>query len=190
MAPRGPNDEEGVVDPEDLDITANEHVDELREGQYVIATGDRGLDEAELERMQDELAGDGESEASDDVDPRAVLADRLTSFPAANGFVVGGRFEGDVVDVHEHASDDPAAVFADLLGWYAANVDDDTPEAEVLGILAVAGGVRIRYPTRALVDVLRTHGLSPDDSIRDLLGAVDGEGFVLPADADDVKNQH
>jgi hypothetical protein len=110
-----------------------------------------------------------------------MLTDRLASLSVANGFTVAGRFDGDV-DVTESASDDPATVFSDLLEWYAANVDDDTPEAEVLGILCLAGEVQIHYPARAVVDAIRTHGLSPDDSIRDLLETIRHEGLTLPAD--------
>jgi hypothetical protein len=183
MAPRGPNDDEGVVDPEDLDITKNEEVDELRDGQYVIATGNATTDDLDLEGLQDDLDAGTEPAASRDTDIRAALVDELSSLDSANGFVVAGRFDGDV-DIHRSASDDPAAVFGDLVEWYASNVDDRTPEAEVLGILCLAGGVPVTYPVRALVDVLRTHGLSPDDSIRDLLEAVQDEGLVLAPDGD------
>jgi hypothetical protein len=179
MAPRGPNDDEGVVDPDDLDITRNEKVNELRDGQYVIETSSSTADDLDIERLRDEL--DVEAEASAATDPQTMLVNRLASLSVANGFTVAGRFDGEV-DATESASDDPAAVFGDLLEWYAANVDDDTPEAEVLGILCLAGGVHITYPVRAVVDAIRTHGLSPDDSIRDLLEAVRAEGLTLPVD--------
>jgi hypothetical protein len=181
MAPRGPNDDEGVVDPEDLDITKNEEVNELRDGQYVIATGNSAVDAADLERLREGLDAEETPVPSHEVDLRSALVDQLSALPTANGVVAAGRFDGDV-DVHRGASDDPAAVFGDLLGWYASNVDEDTPEAEVLGILCLAGGVQVNYPVRALVDLLRTHDISPDDSVRDLLEAVRDEGFTLPAD--------
>jgi hypothetical protein len=177
MAQPGSNDEEGVVTPEDLDITENEGVKQLREGQYVIATGGDGeSDLEEVEDLREAPAGPAESP-----DPRAALVDHLESLSAANGFVVAGRFDGDV-DVHESASDDPGTVFDELLTWYAGNVDADTPPPEVLGILCLAGGVQVRYPLRSVADLLAAHDLSPDDSIRDLVDAVRDEGLVIPAD--------
>jgi hypothetical protein len=178
MPPGGSRDDEGVVDPEDLDITENEQVQELREGQYVIATDSAADDFADLRAdIRAELAAE-QAPASD---PRSALVDHLESLSVANGFVVAGRFDGDV-HVNERASDDPGAVFGDLLTWYAAHVDGDTPVPEVLGILCLAGEVQVRYPARTLVDFLGVHDLSPDDSIRDLLETVREDGLVLPPD--------
>jgi hypothetical protein len=183
MAPRGPNDEEGVVDPDDLDITKNEEVHEIRDGKYVIAT------ENSLERDLDlDLdAGEfGEPSAADpNSDPRAALLDHLESLSTANGFVVAGRFDGEV-HVHESASDDLGSVFGDLLEWYATRVDDGTPSPEVLGILCLAANVRIRYPLRTVADLLAAHDLSPDDPISDLVDAARTDGLVIPpSDRDD-----
>lgn len=177
MAPRGPADEEGVVDPDDLDITKNEEVHELRDGQYVIATGD-AADDFDLDELRAEAR-----EASDapEFDPRAALVEHLESVSAANGFVVAGRFDGEV-DVHECVSNDLGAVFGELLTWYAANVDDDTPPSEVLGILCVAAGLQVRYPVRTVVDLLAAHDLSPEDSIADLVEAIRADGLVVPPD--------
>jgi hypothetical protein len=178
MAPHGSRDEEGVIDPEDLDITKNEQVKQLREGQYIIATDGTAADVADL---QDDI--DAELESASDADPRSALVDHLESLSVDNGFVVAGRFDGDV-HVNESASDDPGAVFRDLLTWYATHVDEGTPSPEVLGILCLAGRVQVRYPVRTLVDLLAAHDLSPDDSIRDLLAAVRDDGLVLPPDDD------
>lgn len=177
MPPRGSRDDEGVIDPDELDITKNEQVQELREGQYVIATDSAD----DFDDLRADIRAEMEAESPSAPDPRSALVDHLESLSVANGVVVAGRFDGDV-DVNESGSDDPGAVFRDLLTWYAKNVDDETPSAEVLGILALAGGVQIKYPARTLVDLLRTHGLSPDDSIRDLVDAVRDDGLVFPAD--------
>ncbi len=179
MAPHGSRDEEGVIDPEDLDITKNEQVKQLREGQYIIATGETAGDVADL---REDIAAELEA-TSPAADPRSALVDHMESLSAANGFVVAGRFDGDV-HVTESASDDPGAVFRDLLTWYATHVDEGTPPPEVLGILCLASGVQVRYPLRTLVDLLAAHDLSPDDSIRDLLAAVREDGLVLPPDDD------
>lgn len=177
MAPGGSRDDEGVIDPDELDITKNEQVQELREGQYVIAT-DSTDDFADLRA---DIRAEMEAESPSTPDPRSALVDHLESLSVAHGFVVAGRFDGDV-QVNESASDDPGAVFRDLLTWYATHVDSETPPAEVLGILALAGGVQVRYPVRTLVDLLKAHDLSPDDSIRDLVDAVRDDGLVLPPD--------
>jgi hypothetical protein len=173
MAPRGPNDEEGVVDPDDLDITKNEEVKEIRDGKYVIAT------ENSLERDLDLDVEDLDEPPPADSDPRKALLEHLESLSAANGFVVAGRFDGDV-HVHESASDDLGTVFGDLLEWYATRVDDETPSPEVLGILCLAANVRIRYPLRTVADLLRAHGLSPDDPISELVDAARADGLVIP----------
>jgi hypothetical protein len=187
MAPRGPNDEEGVVDPDDLDITKNERVHELRDGQYVIATENATVEDLDVDPDPADPAEDDASDPPDDADhdrdPRAALIDHLSSVSAAHGVVVAGRFDG-AVRVHETTSDDPGAVFRDLLTWYATNVDGGTPTPEVLGILCLAGEVQVRYPLRTVADLLRAHDLSPDDSIRDLVEAVRAEGVVLPPDDD------
>jgi hypothetical protein len=184
MAPGGSRDEEGVVDPEELDITKNEQVEQLREGQYVIATDSAGEDFADLRAdIRAELEAETRTEEDDVSDPRSALVDYLESLSTANGFVVAGRFDGDV-HVGERASDDPGAVFRDLLTWYARHVDEGTPPREVLGILCLAGDVQVRYPMRTLVDLLAAHDLSPDDSIRDLVEAVRDDGLVLPPDDD------
>ncbi|AUV81555.1 hypothetical protein C2R22_07700 [Salinigranum rubrum] len=180
MPPHGSRDEEGVIDPEDLDITKNEQVKQLREGQYIIATDGTADDVADL---REDIKAELEAESTPASDPRSALVDHLESLSTANGFVVAGRFDGDV-HVTESASDDPGAVFRDLLTWYATHVDEGTPSPEVLGILCLAGEVQVRYPVRTLVDLLAAHDLSPDDSIRDLLAAVRDDGLVLPPDDD------
>lgn len=182
MAPRGPNDEEGVIEPDDLDITKSEEVHELRDGQYVIATEGTSIDD--LDPAEREEFDEGSETSETDVDPRSALIDHLESISAANGVVVAGRFDGEV-DVHESTSDDPGAVFGELLAWYARNVDEETPTPEVLGILCLAAGVQVRYPLRTVADLLAAHDLSPDDSIRDLIRAVRAEGLVLPPDDTD-----
>ena len=186
MAPRGPNDEEGVVEPDDLDITKNEEVHELRDGQYVIATESPADDELDLGELRADRREEAapELESDPEADPRSALVEHLESVSAANGFVVAGRF-GDEVAVHESVSDDPGAVFRELLTWYAANVDDDTPTQEVLGILCLAADLPVRYPARTVADVLAAYDLSPDDSIRELIDLVRDEGLVIPPDADD-----
>ena len=171
MAPRGPNDEEGVVDPNDLDITKNEEVHEIRDGKYVIATENSLESDLDTEEF-------GESSAAD-VEPREALLEHLESLSTANGFVVAGRFDGEV-HVHESASDDLGSVFGDLLEWYATRVDDETPSPEVLGILCLAANVRIRYPLRTVADLLAAHGLSPDDPISELVDAARADGLVVP----------
>jgi hypothetical protein len=180
MAPRGPNDEEGVIEPDDLDITKNEEVHELRDGQYVIATENAGDDDLDLA----ELRADLREASAPEPDPRSALVEYLESVSTANGFVIAGRFD-DEVAVQESTSNDPGAVFRELLTWYAANVDDDTPAPEVLGILCLAADLPVRYPARTVADVLAAHDLSPDDSIRDLIDVVRDEGLVIPPDADE-----
>jgi hypothetical protein len=62
--------------------------------------------------------------------------------------------------------------------WYAQQVDSDTPVEDILGILLREANVPIRYPPESLRDLIRSTGLGPDDTIADLLAAVDEDDGV------------
>lgn len=168
-------DEDGVVDPEDLDITSDERVLELQDGKYVVATGGDEADTTGLGFDAGRDSGAGGAAA----DPREALRSHVDGMDTAYGFTVAGRFGGTVRD-HEVYADDVETVFREFVTWYARNVDSQTPPAEVLGILSQAGGVRVRYPLRTVAELLNRHDLGPDDTIADLIDAVKADGLVLP----------
>ena len=109
-----------------------------------------------------------------------VATDDVERVGADHGFSATAAIEDDVVQ-HEAFSNDMTQVFEELLTWYARNVDPDTPPEDVLGILLLASGRSVRFPRRALIDVLRAHDVGPDDSVADLVEAL-GDGIRFPPD--------
>jgi hypothetical protein len=76
------------------------------------------------------------------------------------------------------ASNDLVTIFESLILWYAQQVDSDTPVEEILGILLMEANVPIRYPPESLKELVKSSGLEPDDTIADLVAAVDEEDGV------------
>jgi hypothetical protein len=178
----GPNDgderEEGVVRPEDLDFTRDESVAEIRNGRYVISTDRSSPPDPDVD--------DEESNDDPDTDPVSVDAARerlvrhVSEFDAPHGFALTAAVDGELRH-HEAFSEDLPDVFGELLTWYATVVSDGTtPPAEVLGILLVASDCPVRFPVRTVGTALEAHGLTPQDSIADLLRAIEDEGFEIP----------
>lgn len=168
--PRTARGEEGVVRPEDLDYTASERVAELSDDRYVVAT--------------DESPPSVDDDDADDTEERGSLARqqmaRYVSDQGADyGFVLTAAVDGEV-DHLEHGSDDIAEAFGDLVRWYVSQVDADTEAAEALGILLLASETPVSFPAKSLAPILKRHGLSLDDSIEDLVGALAGEGLRIP----------
>jgi len=174
----GTDDEESAIRPEDLDWTRDERVATLDDGRFVVATDNDGVPSGD--------ASDAAAPELDDVDrvkvegARERLAEHVDRVGARHGFSAIAAVDDEIV-THEAFSDDMTQVFDELLSWYAHNVDPDTDPEDVLGILLLASGRSVRFPRRALIDVLRAHDLSPDDSIGDLVDAVGG-GIRFPPD--------
>ena len=168
-----PEREADAVRPDELDFTRDERVAVLEDGRYVISTGGALPDNVE------ELTAESDAHLRDEA--RATLAEHVAAVDVAHGFSITASFD-DRVEQHEAFSEDLAAVFDELVTWYATQVADRTDPAEVIGILLLAGERRVRFPRRALVDLLCAHGVSPDDSVSDLITALDGEGVQFPPD--------
>lgn len=94
------------------------------------------------------------------------------------GFHVTATFDGRVFQ-RRMMSNDVVTIFESLILWYAQHIDSETPVEEILGILLTETNVPISYPTESLTRAIKAHGLGPDDSIGDLLEAIDEDGFEL-----------
>jgi hypothetical protein len=92
------------------------------------------------------------------------------------GFDVTGTFDGRVHQ-RQMMSNDVVTIFESLILWYAQHIDSNTPVEEVLGILLMEANVPIRYPPESLQRVVKAAGLGPDDTIADLMAAVDDDGL-------------
>lgn len=87
-------------------------------------------------------------------------------------FDVTATFEGQVSQ-RRMASNDVVTVFESLLLWYAQQVDSNTPVEEILGILLTESNVPVQYPPKSIHKLVKSSGLEPEDSIADLLEAID-----------------
>jgi|GEM_PF-599248 len=88
---------------------------------------------------------------------------------------------GERVSHQQLASDDIGMAFDALLMWYAQQVGRGTAVEEVLGILLAESNIRVQYPTPRLLAYLDENDLGPNDSIADLIRAVqDDDGLVFP----------
>ena len=92
-------------------------------------------------------------------------------------FDVTAQFEGKVSQ-RRLASNDLITVFESLMLWYAQQVDGSMPVEEVLGILLMESNVPVRYPPESVRNLVRSTDLGPDDTIADLLEAVQNDDGV------------
>jgi len=106
------------------------------------------------------------------------LAASFEESSARYGFDVTASFDGEIRQ-RRMASNDLVTVFESLLLWYAQQVDADTPVEEVLGILLAEANAPVRYPPESLHRLIKRSGLEPEDSIADLLRAIEDEGARL-----------
>ncbi|MFB6109199.1 MAG: hypothetical protein ABEJ82_10260 [Haloplanus sp.] len=171
---------DGVLSPDELDITDDESVVEIDDGRYVIGTGN-GPPRAESEE-EAAVTEDPTPEAeTGDVDAEAVYAwlrADLDDATSQYGFDVTATFD-DETDQHRLLSNDVVTTFEQLLRWYAGHLDEDTPVENVLGILLLESNITVRYPPEALTELLAAYDVSPDDSVRELLTAVRETGVRI-----------
>jgi len=186
-----------ILSPEELDISDDEHVAELDDGRYVVSPNgpidDSVTTAAETDTQEQSSPGTperesrpsrsagGRSQPVDELDRHDVhrwLSDEFEGMDSRYGFDVTGKFDG-VVRQRQMVSNDVVTIFESLVLWYAQQIDNSTPVEEVLGILLMESNVPIRYPTGSLQTLLDSTGLSPDDTIADLIETVDDDGFRL-----------
>ncbi|MFB6150074.1 MAG: hypothetical protein ABEJ48_10460 [Halobacteriales archaeon] len=189
----GSPDDDAVVSPDELDISDNDKVVEIDEGRYVIGTsGGKPRQPPDSASVTDQ---DTQSESSDtdtqqpdqreeiELSEEVIhqwLEEYLDSIGSDYGFDITAKFDGSVKN-QQLFSNDVVTSFENLLLWYAQQAGGNTPIEEVLGILLVEANIPIKYPPEMLEVMLRKHGLSEDDSIDELLTAVnENEGVELP----------
>lgn len=171
-----PNPEDGkILSPEELDIGDDEHVTEIDEGRYVVSPNERS----------DDGYGNKPSRPVSDPEPQPDpeftdanvhdwLAEQLADSNARYGFDVTAKFDGEV-DQQQLTSNDIITVFESFMLWYGRQMDGSTPVEDVLGILLSESNVPVNYPPGSIKTLARSTGLSPDDSIADLIEAVENQ---------------
>ena len=192
MPPDEPDNDDAkdgpVLDPEELDLSDRDEVAELGEDRFLISPG--GIaDEIPTnpEPREPDPAPEPPTEQPRPAAPAAVDAQAVSKWLAEsmtdNGFDYGFdatlKFDGSVVR-HRMVSNDVVTTFETLMLWYARQVGGDTPIEETIGILLAESDMPITFPKQTLVGLLRHHELSGDDSIADLVAAVDeADGLTL-----------
>ena len=108
------------------------------------------------------------------------LAEELTQGDGDYGFDATLNVEGQV-NRGRMTSDDIGETLETLLRWYARQTTDEVEPESVLGIILAGSDLAVEYPVQSVYTVVKRHGLTPDDSISDLLAAVRKEGsFTVP----------
>lgn len=184
--PDEPKPEEGkILSPEELDISDDEHVEQIDEGRYVVSPDVR-TDSTPQQPAQPQPAPEPEPQEPpepapqptlDDASVHEWLTDNMAAGSSRYGFDVTAKFDGSVSQ-QRMVSNDIVTVFESLMLWYARQVDGSTPVEDVLGILLSESNVPVRYPPESLRNLVESSDCSPEDSIADLLSAVDGEDGV------------
>jgi len=177
-----------ILAPEELDITESEYVEELEEGRFVVSpdgpptvpsgegdgdteggdTGDSGADAGTDEPVHPSRRPRRLTEAT----VHRWLRRRFAAHDSRYAFDVTATFDGRVSQ-RRMASNDVVTSFESLVLWYAQEVDGETPVEDVLSILLAESNVPVRYPTGSVRRLINAMELSPDDSIADLLEAVE-----------------
>ena len=111
------------------------------------------------------------------------LAKSLANASGDYGFDATVNVEGNV-NRGRMTSDDIGETLETLLRWYAKQTTDEVEPEHVLGIILAGSDLAVEYPVQSAYEVVKQHGLGPDDTISDLLAAVrqDGSFTVPPSD--------
>lgn len=200
---RSANDGSALA-PDELDIEEDENVVSLDEGRYVIGTDERPDVPADAEgaggsageagdtgqsgnanaaaegASGGQAPSDGPSGRVDSAEVKQALEEDLDSVSSRYGFHVSAK-SSEAISHQQMFSDDVGTVFDGLLRWYAQQLTTETSVEDVLGILLTESNVRVRYSPSCLQAILESYDLGPDDSIADLVEAVqDDHGMVFP----------
>jgi len=112
------------------------------------------------------------------------LAQSLANASGDYGFDATLNVEGNV-NRGRMTSDDIGETLETLLRWYARQTTDEVEPEHVLGIILAGSDLAVEYPVQSAYEVVKQHGLGPEDSISDLLAAVREEGsFTVPPSKD------
>ncbi|QLG27249.1 hypothetical protein HUG10_06690 [Halorarum halophilum] len=133
--------DDGVLDPDDLDIRERDEVYERGEGRYVISTGAGGV-EVEERRTNDgpTRPEDGPSGPPDERPHLDALAAELDALSAPYGLALAGRADDETASI-QVAATDPADVLGAAVRWYAEQVDPSSDADETAAALLTAAGI-------------------------------------------------
>jgi hypothetical protein len=165
-----------ILSPEELDIENSDHVEPLDEGRYVVSPDSRGesvrgAGDAGTQPQPDQTPEPTSAEPTySDAAVHNWLQDDLADTNSRYGFDVTAKF-GKNVSQQQMVSNDIVTVFESLMLWYTRKIDGDTPVEEVLGILLSESNVPVKYPPESLERLVHAAGLTPEDTIAELIEA-------------------
>ncbi|MFW6003571.1 MAG: DUF7500 family protein [Halanaeroarchaeum sp.] len=200
--------DDNALDPEDLDISAEEEVAEIAEGRFVIgADGPPKMEEETttstpqseaggsiddaLDELKRESGVDGSTESSvfedtasdptiSGTDVKRWISSELDRTDSQYAYRIAAK-TGESTQHQQLASDDIGTAFDGLLLWYTRQVAGGTPVEQALGILLAESSISIRYPIAGMLAYLEDNDLEPEDSIADLLETIrESDGLVFP----------
>jgi hypothetical protein len=130
--------EEGVLEPDELDVERREEVDEIGDNRYIVSTDEDddggsppqdATDPSAERRTQppDDRTGPSDRSSGADPTPLAALDERYV-------VDVTAKVDGGVAETRI-GSDSIVETFEETLLWYADRIDDSTPPEEVIRIL-------------------------------------------------------
>jgi hypothetical protein len=172
--PNDPNPEDGkVLSPDELDLEDDEHVTRIDESRYVVSPDVRDEDDSYgADPSMPEAEREPSAPEFTDGNVHEWLAERMADSNARYGFDVTAKFDGEI-DQQRLTSNDIVTVFETLMLWYGRQMDGSMDVRDVLGILLSESNVPVKYPPGSIKALARSAGLSPDDSIADLIDAVE-----------------
>jgi len=170
------NPEDGkILSPEELDIADDDHVTQIDEGRYVVSPDVRTDDQDTAPSKpapRPEPEPESETPEFTDANVHEWVAEQMAEANGRYGFDVTAKFDGEV-DQQRLTSNDIVTVFETFMLWYGRQMDGSTDVEDVLGILLSESNVPVKYPPGSVKELARSAGLSPDDSIADLIEAVE-----------------
>jgi len=184
--PDEPNPEDGkILSPEELDLADDDHVTQIDEGRFVVSPDVRDDSDGKyggrpsMPEPEPESKPEPHTPEFTDGNVHEWLAEQMADSNARYGFDVTAKFDGEV-DQQQLTSNDIVTVFETLMLWYGRQMDGSTDVQDVLGILLSESNVPVKYPPGSIKTLARSTGLSPDDSIAELIDAVeDRDGAKL-----------
>src|SRR6056297_3211562 len=125
--------DDGVLNPDDLQLDPD-HVERIEDNRFIVTSGDSD-DRPTGGDMPSPLdsgasAPEPDPAGSSEVDP----TDALAADPAPHGVDISLKTDGEVAR-HRNTSADIREVFAEMMAWYAAQLDEDATPMEALEVL-------------------------------------------------------
>lgn len=144
--------DEGVLEPDELEVERREEVREIGENRYIVSTDEEGEGDGRERREPETPPAAPENRPRPGSDPAETELSEPT-VPSGSRTplaAVGERYAVDIatkvdgsVDDSRIGSDSIVETFEETLLWYARQVDDSTPPEEVIRILLAESDLEV-----------------------------------------------